>query len=272
MTLLTAGFGDSDYQAFQQRVQSRLGVRLADYKSDQMRRRVGMMAQQAGCASFMAYFAAMERDAALLAAFLDKMTINVTELLRNPERFADLARAVLPDLLARRGRTPLSVWSAGCSYGAEAYTMAMLLHELSPTAGHRIKGTDIDLVILARASSARFSDADMANISPARRRAHFTPVIAGQFTPAAHLRKAVQFGKHDLLGDPYPREQYDLILCRNVVIYFTEEAKERIYRGFFQALRPGGVLFVGGTERLTDHRAIGYELVLPFFYRKPSRG
>lgn len=264
-----AGFGDTDYRSFQHKVQGRLGIRLTEYKSEQMQRRIGTMAQQAGCASFAAYFAAMERDTALLAGFLDKMTINVTELLRNPNRFEELTRAILPDLLARRGRTPLSVWSAGCSYGAEAYTMAMLLHELSPATPHRIKGTDIDLSVLAKASAACFTAADMINISPARREAHFTSPIDGQFLPKPHLRARVKFERHDLLAGPYPRAEYDLILCRNVVIYFTDEAKERIYRGFFQALRPGGVLFVGGTERLTDHRALGFELVLPFFYRKP---
>lgn len=263
-------FGDADYQFFQQKVHSKCGIRLSDYKSEQMRRRITAMSQQAGCQSFVHYFTAMERDAAVLSGFLDRMTINVTELLRNPERFTDLAKVVLPDLMARKKSAPLSAWSAGCSYGAEAYTLAMLFHEISPGVAHRVKGTDIDLAVLSKANCACFTEADMVNISAERRRIFFNDLGTGAYLPAASLRSRVQFGRHDLLADAYPSSEYDLILCRNVLIYFTEPAKERIYQGFFRALRPGGVLFVGGTERLSDHRAIGFDLLLPFFYRKPG--
>lgn len=261
-------FGDADYGWFQQRVEARLGVRLSQYKPDQMRRRLMSLAQKNGASSFTAFASVMERDPAMLSEFLDKMTINVTELLRNPDRFTELASHVLPGLLAQRKGFPLTVWSAGCSYGAEAYTMALLLHELQPAAAHKIKGTDIDLSVLTRAEHPNFSAADMVNLSPARRTAHFLE-LDGTYQPKAHLKNKVRFGPHDLLGDGYSKSEYDLILCRNVVIYFNDDAKERIYRGFFQALRPGGILFVGGTERLSDHRSIGFELVCPFFYCKP---
>lgn len=226
------------------------------------------LAQKNGVHSFTAFASVMERDPAMLSEFLDKMTINVTELLRNPDRFTELTSHVLPGLLAQHKSAPLSIWSAGCSYGAEAYTMALLLHELQPAVAHKIKGTDIDLSVLARAERPSFSAADMINLSPARRGAHFLE-LGGTYQPKAHLKNKVRFEPHDLLGGAYPKSECDLILCRNVVIYFNDDAKERIYRGFFQALRPGGILFVGGTERLSDHRAIGYELARPFFYRKP---
>ncbi len=122
--------------------------------------------------------------------------------------------------------------------------------------------------MIARAERPCFNAADMLNISPARRQTHFHE-LDGSFQPKINLRNMTRFGPHDLLGDNYPKSEYDLILCRNVVIYFTDDAKERIYRGFYQALKPGGILFVGGTERLSDHRAIGFDLIRPFFYRKP---
>jgi chemotaxis protein methyltransferase CheR len=262
------GFSEADYAGFQQRVERKTGIRLAEYKADQMRRRIASLAEKAGCVSFSDYAVLVERAPARLSEFLDRMTINVTEMLRNPNRFEELRTAVLPDLFARRKGTPLAVWSAGCSYGAEAYTLAMLLHEATPTVPHRIKGTDIDLAILAKADRPSFSPADMVNISPERRQAHFHE-ICDTYQPKMHLRNRCLFGAHDLLAGPYPRAEYDLILCRNVLIYFKDDAKERIYRGFQAALRPGGVLFVGGTERMTDHRAAGFELIQPFFYRKP---
>ena len=261
-------FGDADYAWFQQRVETRLGVRLSQYKPDQMRRRLMALAQKNGAESYTAFASIIERDPTQLGEFLDKMTINVTELLRNPDRFGELTSKVLPDLLAQRKGAPLSLWSAGCSYGAEAYTMALLLHELAPGVAHKIKGTDVDLSVLTRAERPSFSAADMINLTPARRQAHFME-LCGTYQPLSHLKNKVRFSPHDLLGDAYPKAEYDLILCRNVVIYFNDDAKERIYRGFYQSLRPGGVLFVGGTERLSDHRAIGFELLRPFFYRKP---
>jgi chemotaxis protein methyltransferase CheR len=264
------GFGDAQYADFQRKIEAKTGIKLVDYKPEQMRRRVSMMALRAGFESYTDYYAAMERDQAVLTAFLDKMTINVSELLRNPPRFDDLMQRILPKVLNDRQVSSLNIWSAGCSYGAEAYTLAMLMHQRDPHAGDKILGTDIDVEILRRARDPQFSAADMTNISPERRAAHFQQ-IGDKWTVQQHLRSRVSFARHDLLSDPYPRNEYDLILCRNVVIYFTDVAKERIYRGFYEALNPGGILFVGGTERLADHRAIGFELVIPFFYRKPLR-
>ncbi len=260
-------FDEVDYAAFQLKIQNWLGIRLMDYKEDQMRRRVGTMAQQAGCDSFVAYALQMQQSPPLLQAFLDQITINVTELMRNPSLFGDLAQSVLPELIAARRGLPLSVWSAGCSYGAEAITLAMLLRDAPGTPSYRIKGTDLDLSVLAKANAGMFSAADMASVPHELRQRHFISIDDNTFMPMPDLRRSVQFAKHDLLADPYPADTYDLILCRNVLIYFTDAAKQRIYQGFFQALRPDGVLFVGGTERIYGAESLGFELVKPFFYR-----
>jgi chemotaxis protein methyltransferase CheR len=261
-------FGEADYAAFQQRVHAKTGIALNQYKSDQMKRRLSSLAEKSGCTSFGSYGQLMEKDVSVLEAFLDKMTINVTELMRNASHFEDLKTNILPQLIARKKGAPLAVWSAGCSYGAEAYTVAMLIHELDSVGQHKIKGTDIDLAILTKAERPFFSLPDMVSVSPARREAHFHE-CCGTYQPKIHLRNKVRFAPHDLLSDKYPKEEFDLILCRNVVIYFTDDAKEAIYRGLFQALRPGGVLFVGGTERIASRREIGFDLVKSFFYQKP---
>ena len=273
-------FGDADYACFEQNVQSRFGVRLCEYKAEQMQRRLRTLAQAHKYGCFGTFFQGMQAQPELRTAFLDTMTINVTELMRNPERFEELARLILPPLLARSCPAPLAVWSAGCSYGAEAYTLALLLHEMDSGGAHRVRGTDIDLAILEKAKTVCFTEADMGRVSPARREAHFLDQVRDlpgsggplvpRFRPRPHLSDRVQFRRHDLLADMYPRAEYHLIVCRNVLIYFTEEAKNRIYRGFRQALKPGGVLLVGGTERLTNHCALGFELIRPFFYRKPD--
>jgi chemotaxis protein methyltransferase CheR len=163
------------------------------------------------------------------------------------------------------------VWSAGCSYGAEAYSLAIIFHELpSGALKSPILATDIDTEILQRAREGVFTDADLKNVSGARKRRHFAPV-AGGWRVGDHLRPSVEFRRHDLIADAFERG-FDLILCRNVVIYFTDEAKAELYRRLWTSLTPGGVLFIGGTEHIIDSRQIGFEPISSFFYRKPAPG
>ncbi len=266
-------FSVAEYDLFSQRVQMSLGIRLVEYKPDQMRRRLTTIATQTGCNSFLTYFAEIQKSELVKKAFLDHMTINVTELMRNTDLFDTLAKKILPELIKNSGPAGISIWSAGCSYGAEAYTVSMLLNEMVPLPIFKVRGTDIDYGALNKANSAMFGKADMVGVEVARRKRHFMEVGDDTFIPMPALRKNVSFGPHDLLGTEYAAESYDLILCRNVVIYFNDDAKERIYQNFWKALKPGGVLFVGGTERLSNNSAKNYESICPFFYRaKKSKG
>jgi chemotaxis protein methyltransferase CheR len=162
----------------------------------------------------------------------------------------------------------LRVWSAGCSYGAEPYSLAILLCELAPRAPHEIRATDIDRTVLARAREGRFSAQDLRSVTPSRRSRWFEDAPGGGAQAVDELRRAIRFSHLDLLRDPYPRG-CDLIVCRNVVIYFNEDAKDRLYAGFFEALRPGGILFVGSTERINRPEVMGWEKAGTFFYRRP---
>jgi chemotaxis protein methyltransferase CheR len=254
-----------------QRIEARYGIHLGDYKPEQMSRRIASLARHVGSTSFLAYVSLLERDGKALEAFFDLMTINVTELFRNTSLFEDLAKKILPKIPPPTLAVPFSVWSAGCSYGAEAYTLAIILSEAFGDKPFRIRGTDIDLVMLAKANMPSFTAADMAGVSAERRETYFSSPDDKNYVPKLQIRRNVQFARHDLLSDAYPKAQYDLILCRNVVIYFNDDAKERIYAGFTEALKPGGVLFVGGTERIATAQKLGLEIVQPFFYQKPVR-
>lgn len=263
-------FGERDYAWFATKVEAKFKVRLGDYKPDQMRRRLASLAARCDAASFVAYFAVLEQERDRLSQFLDEMTINVTELLRNPNLFDTMMNQVLSGRFPRRDGSVFNAWSAGCSYGAEAYTLAMLFHEIASGAKYKVRGTDVDLTVLARANNPSFSKEDMVNISEERRARHFMSIDGTTYIPQNHLKQSVEFGHQDLLSNNYPTAQYDLILCRNVLIYFNDEARERIYANLSKALRPGGVLFVGGSERLSDHAAAGLGFVKPFFYEKPA--
>ena len=266
MTSLATSREDLDYLLFQRRIKEKTGIDLSSYKRPQMERRLRALANSAGAHTFREYLILLERDPDLLDAFRRRITINVSELFRNPDKFDELRDAIIPALALTRDR--LRIWSAGCSYGAEAYSLAVILHELfgAGAPAHRILATDIDDEMLALARQGHFSDADMKNVGRARRVRFFAP-DRGDWRAADPLRQMIDFRRHDLLTEPFARD-FDLILCRNVVIYFTDEAKARLYRRFRDSLAPAGVLFIGSTEHIFSVRDIGLEPISSFFYRR----
>lgn len=255
---------DMDFALFKRNVLAAYGLNLEAYKRQQMERRLRANMDRCGARTFREYYKMMQKDPSLSEEFLDRVTINVSELFRNPDQFEVLRTRVLPELLARRKN--VHVWSAGCSCGAESYTIAVLLSELSDKGGHTVLATDIDDKMLARARSGIFQDQEVRNVTKQRLVKYFQRVPSG-YEARPVLKNMVTFRKHDLLKDDF-RTGLDLILCRNVVIYFTDEAKSVLYKRFYESLRPGGFLFVGGTERIADYANIGFELAFPFFYRK----
>ena len=163
----------------------------------------------------------------------------MSEFFRDSDRFGDLERKILPMLLG--GSTAgVKVWSAGCSIGAEPYSMSIILRELALGRNHSIMATDIDQTILDRARAGRdYLASDIRNVGSARMAKWFTLQPDGRYSVGAQPRTMITFQKHDLLRDRYPRGPFDLVSCRNVVIYFTEEAKERIYQGLRQLAAAG---------------------------------
>jgi chemotaxis protein methyltransferase CheR len=263
----------ADFQAFRKQAYRITGLDLTSYKAPQMQRRLLALLARVQVNSFAEYARLLERDAARRHEFRDYVTINVSEFFRDAERFGELERRVLPELLAAAASRGLNVWSAGCSIGAEPYSIAMLLRELGPGRHHQVLGTDIDQTILARAQEgAGYTAADLRNVGVERLERWFIKQPDGLYRVGAAPRALVTFRPHDLLKDPYPHGPFDLIACRNVVIYFTDAAKEHIYAQFVRALRPGGVLFVGGTEAILKPNGLDLQVLGPGFYRKgPGR-
>ena len=260
--------GSLEYQSFGLKVKRLTGIDLAGYKSTQMERRLQTIMRKSGVEGYTSYAALLQRDPTALKDFVNFITINVSEFFRNPEKFEELRQNVLPELLRQRGT--LRVWSAGCSNGAEPYSLAILLDEMTGPRNHFLLASDLDAQILRAAQAGFYLDKDLKNVSPRRRRKYFNPRPDGEEVQD-WLRSRVTFRRHDLLKDPFESD-LDLIVCRNVVIYFTEPVKETLYRRFVQALRPGGMLFVGGTESILKARDHGLEPIYPFFYRKALQG
>lgn len=253
--------GADDYTAFCAGLQELCRIDLNSYKRGQMERRVRTFAQGRGKPALLDYLALLAHDQGELDYFLDRMTINVSQLWRNPRQWQTLAEAVIPEL-AESGR--IRAWSAGCSHGAELSTIC---REVASGARLEVRGSDLDARMIARARKGCFSDADMRNV-PASYRSRWFERTPDAWQAHRELRATARFDVEDLLACEPPRGGYDLITCRNTVIYFTHESRATLHSKLAAALRSGGYLMVGCTERIADADALGLELVYPFIYRK----
>ncbi|MGC8778225.1 MAG: CheR family methyltransferase [Candidatus Caldatribacteriaceae bacterium] len=254
-----------DLRYLREVVLRKTGIDLAFYKETQLQRRLQFMMLRAGTRDAREYAALLEKDPRVLEDFKNRFAINVSEFFRNPERFEDLRTKVLPEIMATSGPV-LKIWSAGCSVGSEPYSIAMVLEELERKKLYQIWATDIDEDALQQAKEGVYSEAYFNSVPEGYLEKYVTR-RDGNFAVVAHLKRRIVFVKHDLLRDRVD-QKFDLVVCRNVVIYFEEEAKKIAFAKMSQALRKGGYLWIGSTERIPDPSSFGLRYTLPFFYRK----
>lgn len=256
---------ERDWEEFKAKLKRKTEIDLDLYKAPQMQRRIMNLARRNGYDKYSAYFDKVVQDKDDFAAFIEYLTINVSEFFRTPDKFAKLETDVIPELMKRSSR--LNIWSAGCSIGAEPYSLAMILNDMTPNTCHRILATDLDIEILGKAKAGVYNENELKAMSEARKSKYFTRQ-GDKYAVSPDIKQRIEFKRHNLLKDSF-ETGFDLILCRNVVIYFTEEAKDQLYANFFKALKPGGILFVGATEAILNFRKLGYTSYQPFFYQKP---
>ena len=256
---------ERDWEEFKAKLKRKTEIDLDLYKAPQMQRRIMNLARRNGYDKYSAYFDKVVQDKDDFAAFIEYLTINVSEFFRTPDKFAKLETDVIPELMKRSSR--LNIWSAGCSIGAEPYSLAMILNDMTPNTRHRILATDLDIEILGKAKAGVYNENELKAMSEARKSKYFTRQ-GNKYAVSPDIKQRIEFKRHNLLKDSF-ETGFDLILCRNVVIYFTEEAKDQLYANFFKALKPGGILFVGATEAILNFRKLGYTSYQPFFYQKP---
>ncbi len=253
-----------DYTDFCAGIRRLTGIDLEHYKRPQMERRIRSFAERRGIRELPRYLALVTADREELERFLDRVTINVSQLWRNPEQWSRLAETVIPEL-ARSGS--IRAWSAGCSYGAEAYTLAALCREVAPSVRVEVSGTDIDARMVERARAGRFSHED-ARSAPRELLERWFERDGDSWQAKPALRMLVKFTTGDLLRDPVAAGRFDLVMCRNVVIYFTEPVRDALHGRLAAALRPGGYLMIGSSERVASPSALGLETPFPFIYRR----
>lgn len=255
-----------DYEYFKKAMYDLTKINLDAYKESQMKRRIDSLISKHKYKGYQDYIAAVKTNKDLLDEFLGYMTINVSEFYRDPMQWQILDKEVFPELIKKFGKN-LKIWSAACSTGDEPYSLVMALSKHLPLNNIRIYATDLDNQILEQAKVGLYSEKSLHGVPRDLKAKYFTKV-GSSYRISDEIKKRVTFKQHNLLKDRYDFG-YHIIVCRNVLIYFTEEAKEEIFAKYNKSLVSGGILFIGSSEQIINYKELGYERKSSYFYIKP---
>ena len=257
---------NDNYETFKKQVFSLTSIDLDSYKERQMKRRIDALIAKHKLDSYSSFVNAIKKDKQLLDEFLAYLTINVSEFYRNPEQWKILENEIFPYLFEQFGK-PLKIWSAACSTGDEPYSLVMLLSKFMPLNKIHIIATDLDKQVLAKAKLGLYNVKSLKALPDEFVKKYFREVNDKTYQISDEVKACVEFKEHNLLKDQYPTN-CDLIVCRNVLIYFTEEAKNEIYEKFNHSLKKNGILFVGSTEQIINPKDLNFGSYRSFFYNK----
>lgn len=254
-----------NYEEFKAEIFKLSGINLTMYKEKQMKRRIDALILKHGYnSSYIDYVKGLKADTDLYNEFINYLTINVSEFYRNPEQWEVLKNEVFPLLLDNK-RTQ-KIWSSACSTGEEPYTLVMSLADFMPLNNIKILASDIDKEALRKAKAGIYNEKSLDKL-PHKYILKYFDKAGDSYIVKDEVKNRVEFMQHNLLKDPYP-DNCDLIICRNVLIYFTEEAKHYVYRHFNKAMKANGVLFVGSTEQIIAASSYCFTPLKTFFYKK----
>lgn len=255
-----------NYETFKQQVFNLTKIDLSSYKERQMKRRIDALIAKHKMDSYSAFIQSIKSDKALMEEFVNYLTINVSEFYRNPEQWEMMEKEILPMLFQKFGK-PLKIWSAACSTGDEPYSLVMLLSKYMPLNRIKVIATDIDKQVLAKAKLGLYNVKSLKALPNEFVTKYFRKINDKTYQISDEIKACVEFKEHNLLRDEYPAN-CDMIVCRNVLIYFTEDAKDEIYRKFHSALKKDAILFVGSTEQIINPKDLGFASYRSFFYNK----
>ncbi len=253
-----------DYESFKRKVYDLSGIDLDCYKEKQMKRRIDSLISKHGFIGYEDFVNAIKIKKELYNEFINFLTINVSEFYRNPTQWDVLEKDIMPVLLSKKKN--IKIWSSACSTGDEPYTLVMVLNKFLPLSQIKILATDIDKEAIRKAQEGIYNSRSFKDLPQELLSKHFTK-IGDDFKINDDVKKCVDFKQMNLLKDPYPTD-LDLVVCRNVLIYFTENAKSEIYKKFNKSLVKEGILFVGSTEQIIMSNRYEFKPVKTFFYQK----
>lgn len=255
----------TDYEKLKRDINNRLGIDLNAYKEQQMRRRINQWLDRYDLTSYNGLIRKIDEDPEHRAKFVEYLTINTSNFFRDPSVFKVIEEQVLP-AISKHNRP--RIWSAGASIGAEIYSIAILMKEYGFTSG-QLFATDLDEVILRKAQEGVYLVNQITGMDKKYLDKYFLSQSDGTWAITESIKRQVSFKKHDLLKDPYERN-FDLILCRNVFIYFTSETQARLIKNFVQSLKPNGYFIVGSAEQIMDPASFGLQRVSYCIYQKTA--
>lgn len=259
-----------DYDLFKALILKKTGIDLSLYKEKQMKRRIKALAARKGFNKLTDYYRGIDKERQLHDEFLNYITINVSEFFRNPTQWDVLQREIVPLLIEnKKNKGNIRVWSCACSTGEEPYTLVMLFSQFPELEGMRVFATDIDEGAMEKAKAGVYKENSLKNLT-AEQKKEFFQRNGNDYKINDAVKEKVDFKKLDLLRDNFP-SQCDLVVCRNVLIYFTEQAKQLIYRKLGNILTDNGVLFVGSTEQIIMPQKYNFTPMKVFFYMKSKK-
>lgn len=255
-----------DYEYFKREVLALTGIDLSCYKEGQMKRRIDNLIAKNRIEGYDKYVFCLRTDRNKFEEFINHITINVSEFYRDIDQWKVMEEKAIPELIYRFGKN-LKVWSAACSTGDEPYSLVMAMSRHLPLSNIRIYATDLDKQVIEKAKLGLYPEKSIASVPMDLRRKYFRQV-GSSYQISDEIKRCVEFREHNLIKDIYPMG-FHMIVCRNVLIYFTEEAKDMVFRKYIKSLVSGGLLFIGASEQIMNHREIGYLRKNAFFYQKP---
>ena len=260
-------YNSPEYEVFKQKLRKIIGVDLNSYKA-QIHRRIHMLKDRWNAKTYDEYFDMIKNNDNKLREFLDYLTINVSEFFRNDKQWWKLRDQIIPDLIKKRGNKRIKLWSAGCATGEEPYSLAILSAVCGIDVSIPVLACDIDQGALAIAQKGVYLKRQLLNVPKEYLSKYFTTSDGGEtYQVSSEIKRRVTWKRFNMIDDTFG-SGFDVILCRNVVIYFTPETKAALYVKFYKALAPGGYFLVGSTEQIFEYKNIGFESAGPFLYTR----
>jgi len=270
---------DSDLKYLIGKIHRARDIDFSLYRSSTLKRRIRSRLRATGRSSYLDYIAYPNKRPEEYDKLIDAITINVSEFFRNPEAFEAIEKKVIPEIIERKKRSRNNViraWSAGTSFGEEACSLAILfLEALGDEISDfdlKITGTDIDTMALDKARKGRYESGSLKEVKKRKRFLKYFDESDKEFMVQDRVRVVTRFRAHNVVVDR-PLPNVDLILCRNVIIYFTKPLQEMVFSTFARALHEDGVLVLGKVETLSGYPREFFDVVdsRERIYKKRSR-
>jgi chemotaxis protein methyltransferase CheR len=268
---------DNEFKDMYSYVKTRYGINL-EHKRVLIEGRLASTLVSKGCKSFSEYLKLLQKDTTgeEITLFLNKITTNLTYFMREPKHFEFLTQKIMPEQEKTNTRHTFRIWSAGCSLGAEAYTTLMTLNDYFGVRKGQwrtpVLATDISQSVLSGAKEAVYKSDLLKDVPPTWRTRYFkaTSPAKEAYQVVPQIRQDVEFKVLNLMESFHFPYLFNLIFCRNVMIYFDQDTRKKLVDRYFEVLEPGGYLFIGHSETI-PRESSSFEFIQPAVYRKPPR-